>query len=67
MSGKFLRVYLVFDKVLILLWQKCFAIGQVFNVVYIHILKNNLAIWSYWPPGRVGVGIQKGGSEVVLT
>ena len=31
--GKFLRVYLVFGKMLILLWQKCNDIGQVFMVV----------------------------------
>ena len=31
--GKFLRVYLVFAKMLILLWQKCYAIGQVLIVV----------------------------------
>ena len=28
--GNFLRVYLVFGDNLILLWQKCYEIGQVF-------------------------------------
>ena len=31
--GNFLRVYLVFGKIMILLWQKCFTIGQVFIAV----------------------------------
>ena len=31
--GKFLKVYLVFGKILILLWQICYAIGQVFIIV----------------------------------
>ena len=31
--GKILMVYLVFGKILILLWQKRFTIGQVFIVV----------------------------------
>ena len=31
--GKFLRDYLVFGNFLILPWQKCYAIGQVFIVV----------------------------------
>ena len=31
--GQFFKVYLVFGKMLILLWQKCYAIGQVFIVV----------------------------------
>ena len=30
---KFLRVYLVFGNMFILLWQKCYAIEQVFIVV----------------------------------
>ena len=36
--GKFLRVCLVFGKILILLWKECYAIGQVFIVVDGHIL-----------------------------
>ena len=36
--GKFLKVYLVFGKMLILLWQKCYAVGQVFIVVDSNIL-----------------------------
>ena len=31
--GKILRDYLIFGKILILLWQKCFTIGQVLVVV----------------------------------
>ena len=46
--GNFLRVFLVFGKMLSLLWQKCFAICQVFIVVNSHILWNDLAIWSHW-------------------
>ena len=34
--------YLVFVKALSLLWQKCYAIEQVFVVVDYHILSNNL-------------------------
>ena len=29
--GKFLKVYLVFGKLLIFIWRKCYAIGQVFG------------------------------------
>ena len=36
--GNFLWVYLVFGEMFILLWQKCYAIGQVFIVVDSHIL-----------------------------
>ena len=46
--GKFLMVYLVFGKILIILWQKCFNIGQVFIVVDGQILKNNFGISSHW-------------------
>ena len=35
---KFLTVYLVFGKMLLLLWQRCYAIGQVFVVVDSYIL-----------------------------
>ena len=31
--GQFLGVNLVFGKIVIVLWQKCDAIGQVFKVV----------------------------------
>ena len=46
--GKILRDYFVFDKILILLCQKCFTIGQLFVVGDGQILSNNLAIWSHW-------------------
>ena len=46
--GNFLRVYLVFGKLFILLWQNYYAIGQFFIVVDSHILSNNLVIWSHW-------------------
>ena len=39
-----------FGIILILLWQKCFAIGQVFVAVDGQIFYNNLAIWSHWSP-----------------
>ena len=45
--GKFLKVYFVFCKFLILLWQKCYTIGQVFMVPESYILKNKFAIWSH--------------------
>ena len=32
-------VYLAFGEILVLLWQKCFTIGQVFIVVDVQILK----------------------------
>ena len=48
--GQFIRVYLVFGKILILLYQKCFSIWHVFIVVHGPILENNLAIWSHWLP-----------------
>ena len=44
---KFFRVYLVFGKILQLLWQKCNAIGQVCTVTDGEIFKDNLAIWSH--------------------
>ena len=40
--GKFLKVYFVFCKFLILLWQKCYTIGQVFMVPESYILKISL-------------------------
>ena len=39
-------VYLVFDKILNLLWQKFYAIGQIFIVVNCKILNSYLVIWS---------------------
>ena len=48
--GKSQRVYLVFGKMFILLWQKCHGIGQVFIVVNSYKHKNNLAIWACWFP-----------------
>ena len=46
--GKFLKDYVVFGKILTLLWQKCLTIVQVLIVADGQILKNNLAIWSRW-------------------
>ena len=42
-----LRVYWVFGQILILLGQKCNAVGQVLIFLDGHILYNNLAIWSH--------------------
>ena len=44
--------FLVFGKILNLLWKKFHAIGQIFIVVNGQILKSYLAIWSlwHWPP-----------------
>ena len=53
---KILRVYLVFGKILMLLWQKCYAIGQVFIVADEKIIENNLAIWSHCPQLSFGTG-----------
>ena len=39
---------MVFGKNLILLWQKCDAIGQVCIVADGQIFLNTLAIWSHW-------------------
>ena len=50
--GKIVRVYLVFGKILIVLWQKCFIIWQTFIIVDGQILLNNFAIWSH--SSRVG-------------
>ena len=46
--GNFLRVYLLFRKLLDRLWQIYYTIGQVFIVVNGQIMKNKLAIWSHW-------------------
>ena len=47
----FLRVYfLIFGKMLNLLWQICMTIGQNFIVSNGQIFKNKLAIWSHLPP-----------------
>ena len=45
--GKFLTVYFLFGKMLILLWQICDIIGLIFAVANGQILKNNLTIWSH--------------------
>ena len=45
--GAFLRVYLACGNFYILLWQKCFAIGQIFIVVDSQIVLNNSVIWSH--------------------
>ena len=45
-AGKTLMLYLVFGKILNLLWQKCYAIGQISVVVNCQILHSYLAIWS---------------------
>ena len=49
---QFCMVFLVFGKILNLLWKKFHAIGQIFIVVNGQILKSYLAIWSFWhwPP-----------------
>ena len=43
-----MRVYFVFDKMLNLLWNICYAVGQIFVDVNGQTLKTNLAIWSRW-------------------
>ena len=45
--GQFLTVYLLFGKMLNLLWQICDIIGLIFIVGNGQILKNNLTIWSH--------------------
>ena len=45
--GVFPRVYLVFGKILNLLLQKFYAIGQIFFVVKGQNWTNHLAIWSH--------------------
>ena len=44
----FLRVYLLFGKILDRLWQMLHAIGQVFIDINGQMLKNNLFIRSHW-------------------
>ena len=46
--GKFLKVYILFGKMLSLLWQICYIIGLIFIVVVDQILNNNLTIGSNW-------------------
>ena len=46
--GQFLRVYLLFGKILNRHWQFSYAIGQLFIGINGQMLKNNLAIWSHW-------------------
>ena len=43
----FLRVYLVFGKILNLLWPLFYVNGPIFTVVNGQILNNSLAIWSH--------------------
>ena len=45
--GHFLSNYLVFGKIVNLLWQIFYSFGQFFIVQYGQILKNNIAIWSH--------------------
>ena len=51
---KFFRVCLVFGKIMILLWQKCFTIGQVLIAIDGQIRLSNLAIWSHCHADRRG-------------
>ena len=44
--GKLLTVYLLFGKMLIILWQICDIVGLSFIVANGQILANNLTIWS---------------------
>ena len=46
--GNSLKVNLVIGKMLLLLWQKTNAIGQIFVTVNGQILRIDLAIWSHW-------------------
>ena len=41
-------VYLLFGKILDLLWETLYPIGQIFVDVNGQMLKNNLVIWSHW-------------------
>ena len=41
------RGYLALDKILTLLWQKCYVFGKLFPVLNDQIFKINLAIWSH--------------------
>ena len=45
--GNFLTLYLLFGKMLSLLWQICDIIWLIFIVANGHILKNILTIWSH--------------------
>ena len=47
---RFCGVYLLFGKILELLWQILYGIGKFFIHVNGRMLKNNLAIWSHCPP-----------------
>ena len=46
--GSFLTVYLLFGKILSIIWQICEIIGLIFIAANGQILKNNLTIWSHW-------------------
>ena len=45
--GQFLTVYLLFVKLVNLLWQICYNTGLIFIVANGPILKHNLTIWSH--------------------
>ena len=45
--GNLSRVYLVFSKMLSLLWQICNCVGLIFIVGNGQILKDNLTVWSH--------------------
>ena len=49
--GKFLTLYFLFGKILIILWQVCDIIGLFFIAANGQILKNNLTTWSHWARG----------------
>ena len=46
--------YLLFGKILELLWQILYPIGQISVQVNGQMLKNNLAIWSHWSCAEMG-------------
>ena len=45
--GKFLKVNILFGKMLSLFWRICEIVGLIFCVSNGQILKNNLTIWSH--------------------
>ena len=57
--GKYLRVYLVFGKISILLWQKCYAFGQIVIAVKGQIFFLKKAIWSHWWVHTFNQNLQK--------
>ena len=52
--GQFLKVYLLFGKILDKLWQIKNVIGQVFIDVNGQMLKNKLANWSHCLGSEIG-------------